>query len=510
MRNFLLFVFVALFVVDGYAQGKEIIHPEHQEKSTVFAVTVGSRELFVESYKTIHYVDFTLDKPMAIRIVYSSEIRDYIISPMVRGIGGKQESGGILSFEVKVPGFYVVEINGQDKLAVFANDPVSEKVHDRKNQVSILDYVPDNRGETVCTAAIQRALNDISGSGRTLVFPSGIYRTGTLVVGSNSDICLEKGAILKGSEDRDDYPTDENRLEADHIHNKENYTDNGEFMTFSRLLLIDSAENVHLYGRGIIDGSGSVLRAQGKPANLIRVRRSKNVLIEDLILRDPAAWNTHIQYSDDVTVRRVKIINDPEVHNTDGIDPDASHNVLVEDCFAFCSDDNIAIKTTNNMNLNRDLEDITVRGCVFLTRKSALKVGTETKGRNMKNIRFENNDVVMCDRGLVLYNNDGCCFENIRFINNRIEKNYPDSQRRAIHFSIKERYGRGIIKNVLIRDCVFYNAFPRPSVIEGLDGEACVDGIVFDNVTVAGKRILSSEDGQIAVDAGSVRNISFK
>lgn len=82
-------------------------------------------------------------------------------------------------------------------------------------------------------------------------------------------------------------------------------------MTFSRLILVDSAENVSIRGRGIIDGSGAVLRAQGKPANLLRIRNSRNVVIEGVLLRDPAAWNTHIHYSDGVTIRDVKLSTTP-------------------------------------------------------------------------------------------------------------------------------------------------------------------------------------------------------
>lgn len=170
-------------------------------------------------------------------------------------------------------------------------------------------------------------------------------------------------------------------MEADHIRNKEHYTDNGEWMTFSRLILVDSAENVSIRGRGIIDGSGATLRAQGKPANLIRIRNSRNVSIEGVLLRDPAAWNTHIHYSDGVTIRDVKLINDATVPNTDGFDPDASANVMIDHCFAYCSDDNVAIKTTNNLGLNKDLRNIVVRGLRLPDAQVVAQGGHRNQGR---------------------------------------------------------------------------------------------------------------------------------
>ena len=147
------------------------------------------------------------------------------------------------------------------------------------------------------------------------------------------------------------------------------------------------------------------------------------------------------------------MINDRSVANTDGFDPDASKNVLIDHCFAYCSDDNIAIKTTNNGGLLQNCESITVSNCVFLTKKSSLKVGTETKGAIMQNILFQNNHVVEADRGMALYCSDGALFQDIRFIGNYFEKGFADSQKKAIHFQIKNRSGAGQIRNVLIKDC---------------------------------------------------------
>ena len=463
--------------------------PEHHAVTDRYRVTVGGVDLPVEAYKDIFYVNFSLEGSAPVRIEAAEPLTGCEVSPAARGIAASAE-GHTARFTLPGSGWWVVRLNDRDRLFLLADKPEKAPAADGQT-LSAADFVS---GEGLQTANLQRALDEASATGRTLVFPRGVYPTGTLRIGSNTHLYLADGAIIKGSDDRDDYPADGDRMEADHIRNKEHYTDNGEWMTFSRLILVDSAENVSIRGRGIIDGSGAVLRAQGKPANLIRIRNSRNVLIEGVLLRDPAAWNTHIHYSDGVTIRGVKLINDATVPNTDGFDPDASTDVVIENCFAYCSDDNVAIKTTNNLGLNKDLQNIVVRGCVFLTRKSSLKVGTETKAAHMSDILFEDNDVVECDRALALYCNDGALFENITFSDNRIERNYPDSQRRPIHFKISERHGKGRIRNVLIRNCDFATVFPRPAEIAGLDADHTIDGLTFSNVTIDGKPVRSSEE----------------
>ncbi|WP_455498691.1 glycoside hydrolase family 28 protein [Coprobacter sp.] len=511
VRNAIWMVLLALCCFSCQSKVKIITKiTTPSERCEMYTVQLEKKEIPAVKFRDISYVHCEVSGETNVQVKCSETIRNYEISPRSADIKGTVQ-GEKLSFKIPKAGYYVVRINEGKYLFLLADAPEQKSYTDKsRNIINVRDYLTDHSGTIIQTEAIQKALNDASGSGKVLFFPAGVYLTGTLSVKSNTDIYLAPGALIQGSPDRKDYPSDGNRLESDHVNrSKEEYTDNGEFMTFSRLILVDEATNVHIFGRGTIDGNGTIVRAQGKPANLIRVRRSENVLIEGIVLRNPAAWNTHIQYCDDVTIRDVKIINDFDVPNTDGVDPDASHKVLVDHCFAYCNDDNIAIKTTNNMDLNRNLEDITVSGCVFLTRKSSLKVGTETKADVMKNILFEDNDVIVSDRGMALYCNDGSLFDNIRFENNRFEYSFHKGQQRGIHFVIKNRYGKGIVRNVLIKDCVFYEAFPKPSQIFGLDVEHPVDGIIFENFEIAGKKIFSAEEATLEIN-DFVRNIQFK
>jgi len=199
---------------------------------------------------------------------------------------------------------------------------------------------------------------------------------------------------------------------------------------------------------------------------------------------------------------------DPETPNTDGFDPDASSHVLIENCFVYGGDDAVAIKSAGYSGINRDVRDIVVRGGVFLTRKSALKVGTETRTGSFRDITFERNDVLLCDRGMVIYCYDGATCADIRFIDNRFEAPYADSKQRLIDFVIKDRGGAGQIRNVLIRNCRAERQWPQGSTMCGLDVQHRITNIRFERYIVAGKVCRSAEAAGLHIQE-HVADVSF-
>jgi polygalacturonase len=507
VRLYLLSFFLMMAVCVN-AAGEITMYPVEPGavRSGVFSVKVNGADVFTQAFKDIHYVRFAHKETITLEVVCLEKIEALHIGPE-RDITAKEIRENTICFVLNKPGYHVITLNNKERLFILTDDAATPAI--KNNWISVEKFGVHSSASEIQTSLIQKALDKTAGKKQVLYFPAGIYRTGTLRIRSNATVYVSAGAMIKGSENKADYPVDEGRKESDEVNDKAHYTDNGEWMTFSRLIFINDAQNVKIFGTGIIDGSGSVLRPQGKPANLIRIRNSKNVVIEDLLLRDPACWNTHILYSDKVTIRNIKMINDRAIANTDGFDPDASKNVLIDHCFAYCSDDNIAIKTTNNDGLLQNCENITVRNCVFLTKKSSLKVGTETKGEIMQNILFQDNCVLEADRGMALYCSDGALFQNIRFVGNYFEKGFPDSQKKAIHFQIKKRSGEGQIKNVLIEDCKFSENFHSSSEITGLDAQHTISGVRFKNLTVGGKRCSNVQDIHLKTNQ-YVQEISFE
>ncbi|HRR94192.1 MAG TPA: glycosyl hydrolase family 28 protein, partial [Bacteroidales bacterium] len=344
------------------------------------------------------------------------------------------------------------------------------------------------------TSVLTKAINDISGTGKTLVFPPGIYKTGALSIPSNTKIYLSAGAVIKAEDEISCF----NR---------------GDKIRPAAFIRIKDAENISITGRGTIDANGRILRdryADSARMRLLLILNSKNVTVDGIFVRDPGSWNTHILYSGNITLRNIKMLNDIDLSNTDGFDPDASENVLIENCFAYCSDDNVAIKTTGSSGYLRNAENITVRSCLFLTKKSSLKVGTESRGDVMKNLLFENNDVVESDRGLSLYCSDGATFQSIRFINNRFEDNFPDAKQCGINFTITRRNQEsriGIMSDILIKNCEFLHRFPKASEISGFDNGHKID-LTIENLIIEGIKCKNTDEADIKTKG--FENIVFK
>lgn len=447
-----------------------------------FEIKTTGKTLSVDKFSKYYYSSIDLEKSSMLTLLSNLSISNIEISPLNDQIPFNQVDDKTLNFTISEPGQYLIRINDSIKIFLFAEKPLKNSDDQFVNIVT--QYNIDPTGMTNETIKIQQALNEISGSGKILYFPPGIYKSGQLNPKSNSRIRFAKGAILNSdtSSIKPFFPTD--NIES------------------RRFIYLNGVENIEIIGLGIINGNGRYLRNRfGDDARfrLILAVKSKNIRIEGLTLKDPGSWNTQVIQCNGVILRNLKLLNDIDLSNTDGFDPDASTNVLIENCFAYCGDDNVAVKVTGKKGLAADVDNVTVRGCVFLTKKSALKVGTETRSDFMKNITFINNDIIECDRGMAIYVNDGAILDSIAFINNRFERNHPDAQKKAIHFEVDKRNPDsklGTIKYVLIKDCSFFKAFPNKSVIE-FHGETIGINVTIENLTINGKKVDTLESARI-------------
>src|SRR5882757_54442 len=100
-------------------------------------------------------------------------------------------------------------------------------------------------GKTLNTKAIQAAIDDCAKSGGgTLVVPNGVFVTGSIFLKQGVNLCVEKGGVLKGSQDTNDYPWIDTRIAG------------LEMRWPAALVNADGVTNLQLTGEGTIDGSG--------------------------------------------------------------------------------------------------------------------------------------------------------------------------------------------------------------------------------------------------------------
>lgn len=437
------------------------------------------------------------DKPLSLEIEVDGidfSNNDWDISPHSYKVDGLK-NGQKLSFLIDRIGFLVIRFSkDQDftkRLAIFIEPPEKNP----KGQIVdiIKTYQIDTTGTKNETEKIQQALNDISGTGKVLYFPNGTYKTFTIQIKSNSHIHLAKNA----------------RIIADATDLRPYMSKNGEGI--NRFIFIENAENVSITGLGILDGNGTEILGVNDPEKvkeldgmrLVFMLNSKNVNFDGIVLKDAARWNTHVMGCEDVTFRNCKMINNMMNNeyfgSLDGWDPDASKRVLIENCFGWAGDDNVAIKCTGygNYGVLNDVEDITVRGCVFLTKKTSLKIGTETRCDNYKRIVFEDNDVVEADRVMGINVRDKAIVDGVLFRNIRSEYYYPDRRQMAINIYITRREDHqtwtGKIKNVVIEDCSFGQKFPKKIQISRVESHTKKEDVqvTFKNLTIAKKKVRS-------------------
>ena len=188
--------------------------------------------------------------------------------------------------------------------------------------------------------------------------------------------------------------------------------------------------------------------------------------------------------------------------NADGVDMSSVRHGLAEDCFIYCADDAVVVKSYGEHKSS----DILARRNVILTKKSALKVGTESEA-DMDDITFIDNEVVESDRGMTLYVEDGVTVRDVRYINNCFEYHIPDARQRLIDFYIWDRRGGGNVINVLVKDCEADMRWPRPSTIAGLDENNEFKGVHFENFRLEGRVAKTLAEADVVVEVYSPQDV---
>lgn len=359
-------------------------------------------------------------------------------------------------------------------------------------------------GVTKDTAAIQHAIDACEQHGGGVVrLTAGTYLSGPIVLGSNITLELDKGATLLGSPGFADYPKIT------------------EFRAPGRQALVSAvnAANVAITGQGTINGNGArwwamarsiknagVMGSDHPRPRLVVFDHCRHVTVEGVTLENSPMWQLVPYYSDDVTIRNIRVLAPAHSPNTDAIDPFSSSHVVIEHVYADVGDDDIAIKSgmPDSPGPDSPSRDITILDCTFM-HGHGLSIGSEIAG-GAQHIRADHITFNGTDNGIrVKANRDrgndvsDLVFRNIVMKNVKnaliISEYYPKvlppfSNRPAPVTRLTPHFHNIVIENLTA------TGIDHAGAIVGLP-EASVKDVVLDIVNIDAKKGLVIGDAQV-------------
>jgi rhamnogalacturonyl hydrolase YesR/polygalacturonase len=320
----------------------------------------------------------------------------------------------------------------------------------KKDTISIAALGAIGNGQTSNTLVIQKAIDALNKKGGGVVkIPSGLWLSGPIVLKSNINLFLERGATLMFSSKMEDYPLVAGNWEGlPQMRNQSPISATG-------------ATNIAITGKGIIDGNGAAWRMvkkekltdgewkklvssggfvgedkkswypsekslkassmknpgvieTGKTAafyesikdflrpNLLVLANCKNILLDGITFQNSPAWCLHPLMSENITVRNIYVKNPWFAQNGDGIDLESCKNVLIENSIFDVGDDALCMKSGRDeagRKRGMPTENVSIKGCTVYSAHGGFVVGSEMSG-GVKNIKVDNCTFIGTDIGL--------------------------------------------------------------------------------------------------------------
>jgi len=363
--------------------------------------------------------------------------------------------------------------------------------------------------KTLNTTSIQAAVDEAhqNGGGKVLI-PTGRFLSGSIVLKSNVELHLSAGAVLLGSTKPNDYI---------------------QIQRWKALILADSAINISISGKGVIDGQGAELalridslfyagdidsaaynfndkrpRADIRP-QLIEMVNSRQIEIRDITLLSAASWVQSYFHCEELLIDNIKVDSDT-YWNNDGIDIIDSKNVIIRNCDINASDDGICLKSyecgySGPQNWEIQCDSILIEDCRVRSSASAIKFGTASY-RGISNVIVRNIEVYDTYRSAIAIES----IHNGMVENVLIDSIYATNTGNAFFLRLgkyKEDGRIGGLRNVSIRNLkvevpngppdshyqirgpslpFFHNTFP--SSIVGLPGKLIKD-VQLENIEIS-------------------------
>ena len=416
--------------------------------------------------------------------------------------------------------------------------------------------------------AIQKAIDKCSkaGGGRVVVPAGEKFLTAAIELKSGVNLEVQEGAVLEFVFQPELYPIVETSWEG------------LECFNLSPCVYAFKAKDIAITGKGTIDGGGSretwwpwcgapkfgwkegmiSQKIEARPRllkngedgvpmydekgnrtpervfgpkdglrpQLVSFNKCEGILLQDVTLLRSPFWVIHPLHSTDITVRRVKMINDGP--NGDGCDPECCDRVLIEDCYFDTGDDCIAIKSGRNRDGRERAmpsKNIIIRNSVMKNGHGGVVVGSEIsggcqnvyahdcvmdapelervlriktnscRGGVIENINMKNIKVGVCKEAILKINTDYepkevCCRGYYPTVKNVYMENVTSEH---------SKYGVMIVgydadslsytvNHVTVKNCQFNGVHDKPVYQKGK-----AEAITYDNLIINGQLVLQEK-----------------
>ena len=385
--------------------------------------------------------------------------------------------------------------------------------------------IPDRKDpETVRrnTQVLQKAI-DACPSGGTICVPAGVYVCGALFLHGEMNLHLEKGAVLKASDDPAAFPPFEYRYEG--------------ILQKNYACLINTRpwepnQNLRITGEGTIHANGKVLfpkeldSPEANRSNAVCIQNTEELYLEGITIREAPFWCLHSVFCNHVTMYGIHIITGRDENgadygqfNGDGIDPDSCSHVAILNSVIESQDDCIAIKAgryaegrkvgipSEHLRISNcsfhggfgvavgsessaGIRDVLVQDCTFT---DSFSIGS-VKNRRGKSGYIENiiyDSCTLVDRNPKIRECEW--FRGAINIDQTYGTDNPDLVHPAPVDDDTPYIGRITFRNIRVS-----NPYAKPIYICGLP-ERHINGVTLENIDAEGK------DGCIIINADHVR-----
>lgn len=294
---------------------------------------------------------------------------------------------------------------------------------------NVLEYGAKADGKSDDAAAIQAAIDACArdGGGRVVLESGRHFYAGFLELKPCVDLHIERGAVLQASSELTDYYCPNAGQRDDGVDRV------GTPVTLKPsyvFIYAKDADSIAISGDGIIDGNAYAFVKQVSPyyvtgdfyprPTLVYVEHCNHITFRGVTMRNAPFWTLHPAGCDDVLISGLRILNDLNVANSDGIDPDHSTNVRILGCHITCADDCICLKSSAGNMEYGPTKNVLIEGCTLTSTSAALKIGTEGTG-DFENVIVNNCIISDSNRGISIQVRDGGNVRNVSFSNIIIE-----------------------------------------------------------------------------------------